>query len=213
MDKTTTDKPITDTTTPKASTDQKTTKTASTPASNPTSARSRYQGLKRLNLPLTMLVSMLTAVVVCLFFLVGFALFVLKSPQKDPLFKGAFAAETSASKAEQDDYGFVKLSAGAATDMINGNHKGLLYISTNNCDDCNIFAAKLKDEAAKEKTTIYHLNLQSLENLDGAASALVGYLDLNNTPAFLAVKDGRAFDRLDDLKSDANLSVFLGHYR
>lgn len=108
-----------------------------------------------------------------------------------------------------DENGFTLVGAGAVIDMLNSQKSGLLIIGEENCITCDAFARRV---AAYEATTpIYRYTIPAEpSNDDLNIQERLGGCD--ETPAFIHVKSGSVFDRLDDVKETADLDIFMQKY-
>lgn len=110
---------------------------------------------------------------------------------------------------EKDENNFAQISAGAVIDMINSAKTGLVIISDASSVDSDAFARRVAKYAGATDN-VYRYNVSEEKSSDDErVSALLEY---DTTPAFIYIKDGRIFDRLDDVKNEADLSAFLEKY-
>ena len=108
-----------------------------------------------------------------------------------------------------DENGFTIVSAGAVIDMLNSQKSGLLIVGEENCITCDAFARRVAEYDSD--VTIYRYNIPSQPSNDdiNIQERLGG---CEETPAFIHVKSGTVFDRLDDVKEIADLEIFMQKY-
>ena len=108
-----------------------------------------------------------------------------------------------------DENGFTLVGAGAVIDMLNSQKTGLLIVGEENCITCDAFARRV---AAYDATTpIYRYTIPAEPSSDDLnIQERLGGCD--ETPAFIHVKGGTVFDRLDDVKEAADLDIFMQKY-
>ena len=108
-----------------------------------------------------------------------------------------------------DENGFPLVGAGAVIDMLNSNKTGLLIVGEEGCITCDAFARRV---AEYESTTpIYRYTIPAEPSNDdlNIQERLGG---CEETPAFIHVKGGTIFDRLDDVKEADDLEIFMQKY-
>ncbi|MBR3322813.1 hypothetical protein IKG13_02015 [Candidatus Saccharibacteria bacterium] len=110
---------------------------------------------------------------------------------------------------EKDESGFPLISAGATIDMINSGKTGFLIISDASSMDSDAFARRVSNVVAS-KDNIYRYNVSEEKSVDD--ERIDSLVDYKTTPSFIYVKDGRIFDRLDDVKDEEDLKFFLEKY-
>lgn len=162
------------------------------------------------------LVCMLTAVAVSLVFAIGFNETMKSSGNKtSSAYEGTFAKETAADAATYDENSISILSAGAVADFFESSKTGFIYVSSDDCTDCSIFATRLADAIkGTEAAAVYHLNLSTGDNATEAenyAKALTG--ENSAYPILVYVNEGKVYDRLDDTNSEALVASFLAKYK
>ena len=112
-------------------------------------------------------------------------------------------------KGEKDESGFALISAGATIDMMNSGKTGFLIISDENSMDSDAFARRVSNIVAS-KDSIYRYNVSEEKSVDD--ERIDSLVDYKTTPSFIYIKDGRIFDRLDDVKDEEDLKFFLEKY-
>ena len=108
-----------------------------------------------------------------------------------------------------DENGFTLVGAGAVIDMLNSQKSGLLIVGEENCITCDAFARRVAEY--ESDTPIYRYNIPSEPSSDdiNIQERLGG---CEETPAFIHIKGGTVFDRLDDVKEIADLEIFMQKY-
>ena len=172
--------------------------------------KNRCEGCGRSILPICMLVSMLTAILVTLFFSVTFTSSVMNMGVRgkyENLFRNL--------SGQKDENGFIFINPGAIVDMtLVSNESGLILITENSCTDaCDDLAVRIV-KANKTGAKIYRYTYT--KDADDEATKYTNELlingDSDGLPALVYIRDGYLYDRLDDIRSDADLDTFLGKY-
>lgn len=122
------------------------------------------------------------------------------------VYSGRFDNESAGDN--RDENSFAILSAGAVADMFNTNKTGFLIVSDENSMDSNAFARRVASFAGDAK--VYRYNVAVDKSNDDECA--LGFIGEEETPSFIYVKDGIIFDRLDDVKDEADLESFIQKY-
>ncbi len=123
------------------------------------------------------------------------------------IYNGKFEAAKKDEK--KDDNGFIKLSAGATIDMVT-NKNGFLIIGEENDINSDAFARRVGN-LVEGDLGIYRYDFKVDEDTDDVrAKKLLGIGD--NAPDFVYIKNGAVYDRIDDVKDEDLLKVFLSKY-
>ena len=123
------------------------------------------------------------------------------------IYNGKFEAAKKDEK--KDDNGFIKLSAGATIDMVT-NKNGFLIIGEENDINSDAFARRVGN-LVEGDLGIYRYDFKVDEDTDDIrAKKLLGIGD--DAPDFVYIKNGAVYDRIDDVKDEDLLKVFLSKY-
>ena len=163
-------------------------------------------------LPICILVSILTAVLVTLVFSIAFVRS-FKLEARAPLdvsgaFKDALVNKT------KDANGITLVSGEAVVDFFTSGKTGFIFASDEECSSCIDFGARLINIAAtNEISDIYHYEhvAEAAGNADVTARNVT--IGKEDAPVLIYVREGVIYDRLDDSNSDADLSTFLAKYK
>lgn len=117
--------------------------------------------------------------------------------------------DTEQNGATKDENEFAVLSAGAVIDMINSGKTGFLVVSDESSIDSDAFARRVKQYAG-EDAKVYRYNVLTDKTDDDDRA--VALLDCHTAPAFIYIKNGVIYDRLDDEKDEDDLIFFLQKY-
>ena len=163
-------------------------------------------------LPICVLVSILTAVLVTLVFSIAFVRS-FKLETKTPLdVSGAF--KEALENKEKDVSGITLVSGEAVVDFFTSGKTGFIFASDEECSSCVDFGARLANVAASaEISDIYHYEYVT----EGAGNAEITARNVTigkeDSPVLVYVREGVVYDRLDDINSDSDLSTFLAKYK
>lgn len=163
-------------------------------------------------LPICILVSILTAVLITLIFSIAFVRsfkFETKTTYNvDGAFKNAIAS------GEKDDDGITMLNGEAIVDFFSGARTGFIYGSNDQCTECATFGEMLaKNAESVEVVDIYHYEYDSNNETKIESAARNTVIGDEVAPVLIYVKKGRIYDRLDDAKSESDISTFLAKYK
>ncbi len=122
-------------------------------------------------------------------------------------YSGWFDKEVENGK--KDENGVTILTAGAAMDMSNSGKTGFLIISDESSFDSDAFARRVANLVASTDN-VYRYNVAEEKSVDD--ERVSSLFDYGSMPAFVYIKDGRIFDRLDDVKDEDDLRFFLEKY-
>ena len=117
--------------------------------------------------------------------------------------------DTEVQKGNKDESGITILSAGAVIDMISSKKAGLLIVGEENCLGCDAFARRVANYDGK-KGAVYRYNAPL--DATGDSSRAKELLGTGEAPDFVYIKDGKVFDRIDDVKDLDDLAIFLDKY-
>ncbi len=163
-------------------------------------------------LPICILVSILTAVLVTLVFSIAFVQS-FKFEAK-PTYNVSGAFKEAIADGKKDDDGITLLGGEAVVDFFTSSKSGFIYATNDDCDKCVEFGKALAKAAEKaEVTDIYHYAHDSASTSKAEASALEVTIGQDEAPALIYVKNGHIHDRLDDPRSESDLSTFLAKYK
>lgn len=123
------------------------------------------------------------------------------------IYNGRFDKEIAEGK--KDESGIEIISAGAAIDMVKNNKEGFLIVSEENCIACDAFARRVASYVEGD-TGIYRYIIKADEDTDDYRAEAI--LDVDDTPSFLYIKNGAVYDRLDDVRGEMDLAIFLEKY-
>lgn len=163
-------------------------------------------------LPICILVSILTAVLVTLVFSIAFVRSFKFEPKTTYNVAGAFKSAIADGKKDED--GITVLNGEAVVDFFASEKTGFIYASDEDCDECVTFGKTLAKAAeTAEVTDIYHYEHdgESAEKAEESAHEVT--IGQEKTPVLLYIKQGRIHDRLDDPKSESDLNTFLAKYK
>ena len=172
--------------------------------------KNRCEGCGRSILPICMLVSMLTAILVTLFFSVTFTSSVVNMSVKGK-YENLFRNLTD----QKDENGFTFINPGAIVDMtLVSNESGLIFITENSCTGtCEELAVRIaKANEAGAKIYRYTYSEGANDEATKYTNELLINSDSDGLPALVYIRDGYLYDRLDDIRSEADLNTFLGKY-
>ena len=163
-------------------------------------------------LPICVLVSILTAVLVTLVFSIAFVRS-FKLETKTPLDVSGTFKEALENK-EKDVNGITLVGGEAVVDFFTSGKTGFIFASDEGCSNCVDFGARLANVAASaEISDIYHYE----HITEGAGNAEITARNVTigkeDSPVLVYVREGVVYDRLDDINSDSDLSTFLAKYK
>ncbi len=124
------------------------------------------------------------------------------------MYNGMFSNEVN--KSDKDESGFIKLSAGGAIDMLGSNGEGFLIVTEENCLGCDVFVKRVESLISPSSAKIYHYNSAVDETSDDKRAK--DMLGIEETPDFIYIRNGRVYDRIDDVKNMDDLALFLDKY-
>ena len=165
------------------------------------------------SLPICILVSMLTAVLVTLIFSFGFSAILHPTDSSTSTYSGEFDKAVDAAKT--DSNGLTVLDSGAVIDMMRVSKlSGLIFVGATNDANSETLAAKVGQSVSTD-LKIYRYNINTADDVSGDdAIALAVTVGSNkNVPSLLYVVNGSIYDRLDDVNSEADLASFIAKYR
>lgn len=125
------------------------------------------------------------------------------------IYNGKFDSEVDNAKKGEGD--FTLLSAGAVIDMVESGKEGFLIIGNEKDITSDAFARRVSSYVEGEDG-IYYYQISAGENTDDVRAENILGLGENDTPTMLYIKNGVVYDRIDDVKDTADLSVFLNKY-
>ena len=129
------------------------------------------------------------------------------------VYNGKFAEEKVGK--QKDSNNITILSAGAVIDLVKSNEEAFLIVGATNdegsCITCDAFAQRVAKYAGVA-SNIYRYNYgnnATTKDDERAKNALGG---CDESPAFFFIKDGVVYDRLDDVKEEEDLKLFISKY-
>ena len=165
-------------------------------------------------IPICILASMLTAVLVTLVFAISLVQSFKLEPKANANYAGKFSNETTNATIDEND-GII-LSGGALVNFFETEQTGFILATSPDCGDrCNEIAVRIRNlNSLKEPITYYRYHYDenasdSKAESDAAKLVLYG----SEAPVFLYVRNGVIFDRLDDVDSVGGLTNFINKYR
>ena len=163
-------------------------------------------------LPICILVSILTAVLVTLIFSISFVQsFKFETKVKLDV-SGAF--KEAIAKQDKDDNGITLVNGEAVVDFFTSEKSGFIFASDEDCTGCAEFGSRLATTAeSAEVSDIYHYKYNGDEGNKAEVAAKNVTIGKESSPVLVYVRNGVVFDRLDDVNSDSNLSTFLAKYK
>lgn len=163
-------------------------------------------------LPICILVSILTAVLVTLIFSVAFVRsfkFETKTPYN---VEGAFKSAVNDDQKDDDD--IVLINGEAVADFFASGNTGFIYATDDGCIGCEEFGELLAEQIEHyEVANIYHYQYNASSSSEIESSAHKMTVGQEEEPVLLYIQDGRIHDRLDNPKDKSNLSIFLAKYK
>ncbi len=162
--------------------------------------------------PICFLACVMTAV------LVSFSCAVVLTAQAVYVNKNNFIKQSSGQfiKEANSEYSQVmaKLSAKGLIDFYGSNQTGFIYASTQDCLECQSFAVRLFNAAKELKiiNTVYQY-VYPTEPTEFDKYAHQMTIANDNGPVLLYVRDGKIYDRLDEVNGDLGIKNFLTKYK
>lgn len=163
-------------------------------------------------LPVCILVSILTAVLVTLIFSISFVQsFKFETKTKLDV-AGAF--KDAISNQNKDINGITLINGEAVVDFFTSEKSGFIFASDDECTGCAEFGSRLAATAeSSEVSDVYHYEFSGDEGNKAEVAARNVTIGRESSPVLVYVRNGTVFDRLDDINSDSNLSIFLAKYK
>ena len=123
---------------------------------------------------------------------------------------GQFLKETVGESGQS----ITKLSAKGLIDFYGSNQTGFIYASTQDCLDCQSFAVRLFNSAKELRavSTIYQYTYPN-EPSDFDKFAHQMTIANDDGPVLLYVRNGKIYDRLDEVNGDLGIKNFLTKYK
>ncbi len=163
-------------------------------------------------LPICILVSILTAVLVTLVFSIAFVRSFKFEAKTNYDVTDAFKSAIATNK--KDDDGITVITGDAVVDFFTSGKTGFIYASENDCTGCDTFGTRLARATKNaEITDVYHYIYNSEDDGKIETSAREVTIGSDETPVLLYVKEGHIHDRLDDANSESDLGTFLAKYK
>ena len=159
--------------------------------------------------PFYLLIGMLVAAMVVLVVSVSFNISVRDIFRPSTyMYNGKFDKELQGDK--KDENGIRVLSAGAVIDMVK-NKKGFLIVGEENDISSDAFARRVGNlvDGDLDALGLFRFNITADDNDSARAKDMLG---VESAPAFLYIKNGEVYDRIDDVKDEDLLKVFLSKY-
>ncbi|MBR3163946.1 thioredoxin family protein [Candidatus Saccharibacteria bacterium] len=171
--------------------------------------------------------AMLTAILVVLIFAFCLSTFAKSySANHAPInnyqsgrYEDAVARETGADSGDEVDLGNVagrkiNLDAVAMLDYLSRDESAFIMLSTKDCAECNALSENVEKLLISHPTaTVYETIVDNHTSLTDDESRVVEALSTDDRyPAFLYLKDGCVYDRLDNLNDEDALKTFIEKY-
>ena len=126
-----------------------------------------------------------------------------------------FSGQYEASIIDRSDDKIVNLESGALIDFFESGETGFVFVSSDECIRCYSFNEKLYAIASEKDIIkdIVHYNYPANNDpsvYDDYAKKIT--LDEEQAPVLLYVRDGKIYDRLDEVNGTAGLDAFLEKY-
>lgn len=129
------------------------------------------------------------------------------------IYNGKFTDEKAGK--QKDENGITILSAGAVIDLVQSREEGFLIVGATgddgNCITCDAFAKRVAQYSGLA-ANIYRYTFESGVTTKDDERAKKALGDVEENPAFYFIKDGVVYDRLDDVKEEADLKLFISKY-
>ena len=118
--------------------------------------------------------------------------------------------------ARTDENEMTEVKAGALIDFFESGHTGFVFATSDECTRCGIFSERLLGAAEEEDllSSIVHYNYPANNNpnkYDLYAETIT--LNGEEAPVLLYVRNGKIYDRLDDVNSESGIVTFLEKYK
>jgi len=164
--------------------------------------------------PVCILVSMLTAVLVTLVFAISFVQSFRLELKPSITYTGAFAEATKNATIDENDA--VIIGAEAVVNFFETEQTGFILATNKDCTGtCSELASRIRHMNNLENPfVVYRFNYdESAPNKKAQADAANIVFNGSNAPVLLFVRNGRIYDRLDDVDGETGLRTFIEKYR
>ena len=164
--------------------------------------------------PVCVLVSMLTAVLVTLVFAISFVQAFKLELKPSITYTGAFVEATKNATIDENDA--VIIGAEAVVNFFETEQTGFIFATTKDCGSaCSELATRIRRANSLENPfVIYRFDYdESAPNKKAQADASNIVFNGSNAPVLLFVRNGRIYDRLDDVDGETGLRTFIEKYR
>ena len=163
-------------------------------------------------LPICILVSILTAVLVTLIFSIAFVRSFKLETRTSYSADGAFKAAIASSKKDAD--GITLIDGEAVVDFFASGRTGFIYASDDECVGCEEFGKVLAEHIEDaEIADVYHYKYDADGAQKSESSARETTIGQEKEPVLLYIRNGRIHDRLDVPKDESDLDSFLAKYK
>ena len=164
--------------------------------------------------PVCILVSMLTAVLVTLVFAISFVQAFKLELKPSITYTGAFAEATKNATIDENDA--VIIGAEAIVNFFETEQTGFILATTKDCNStCGELASRIRHINNLENPfVVYRFDYdESAPNKKAQADAFNIVFNGSDAPVLLYVRNGRIYDRLDDTDGETGLRTFIEKYR
>lgn len=165
-------------------------------------------------IPVCVLVSMLTAVLVTLVFAISFVQSFKLELKQTVSYAGAFAKATTSAVIDENDA--IIIGPEAVVNFFETEQTGFIFATTKDCGTpCSELAVGLRRiNSLENPLVIYRYDYEEgTTNQKAHADASNIVFNGSNAPVLLFVRNGRIYDRLDDVDSETGLRTFIEKYR
>ena len=157
---------------------------------------------------------MLTAVLVTLVFAISFVQAFKLELKPSITYTGAFAEATKNATIDENDA--VIIGAEAVVNFFETEQTGFIFATTKDCKTtCSELAARIRRANSLDNPFVVYRYDYDGDALNKQAQTDASNIVFNgsNAPVFLFVRNGRIYDRLDDIDGDTGLRTFIEKYR
>ena len=125
---------------------------------------------------------------------------------------GAFKNALIDQAKDSDD--IIVINSEAVVDFFTSRKTGFIYASEDGCSDCAEFGARVaKIATSVEVVDIYHYEHDANNSTNAETTARNVVIGREDSPVLIYVRDGVVYDRLDDINSESDISIFLAKYK
>ncbi len=164
--------------------------------------------------PPCFLACVLTAVIISIAFALSFS--IIFNYELRHKYGTRFSGQYEATIADRDEGEIVVLESGALIDFFESGETGFVFVTSDECIRCYSFEEKLSEIATEKDilNDIVHYNYPANNDpsvFDDYAEEIT--LNGEQAPVLLYVRDGKIYDRLDEINGTASLDAFLTKYK